>query len=65
MTTVTRHEKRDEKVIDTAHGKREFGGPIGALLYILFLPAVVIGVNLACTKVFIKPSTNLLVVGVL
>jgi hypothetical protein len=45
-TTVTKHEKKGD-------GKHvcEFGGPYGAWLLTLLLPALVVAVNIACTKV--------------
>lgn len=44
-TTVTKHEKKGD-------GKHvcEFGGPYGAWLLTLLLPALVVAVNIACTK---------------
>ena len=39
---------------------KEFGGPIGCFFMLFFLPAVVYGVNLACTKVRKKAKKGML-----
>lgn len=51
-TITTKREKKEEKTEKKSSSKHyEFGGPVGAFLLTLLLPAIIIVVNIACTKV--------------